>query len=149
MGATCCTTNNLSPKTDIDVQNRSRTIPSAQGVATDSSGSSSSSDNDIPMPNMDNCRIKSIAYPICFECGNDLTQKSDPLNAYQGVGIVCDICGFSKEHVLNANDQQILDKIPLFYYSCLQCNSVDMCSKCYERKFKECVGNVVPVSKVQ
>lgn len=91
-------------------------------------------------------RIQSITYPICFECGNDLTQKSDPLNAYQGVGIVCDMCGFSKEKVMKEKDKQILDKIPLFYYTCMGCHSVDICYRCYERQYNQCTVCKIPMT---
>eukprot|EP01084_Bolivina_argentea_P084440 152699_1 len=76
------------------------------------------------LPNKDKARA-----PQCSDCGGFYHIQSDPHSAYDGVGIVCDICGKNKDE----NPELLLED---HYYKCESCKNVDICSKCYKDEKK-------------
>jgi len=60
----------------------------------------------------------------CYECGSALTRMLDPVNANEGIGIVCDGCCRSKDE-LDPNQ---------FYYHCTSCESVNLCIICIAKR---------------
>eukprot|EP01084_Bolivina_argentea_P106788 191012_1 len=65
--------------------------------------------------------------PKCFDCGGFYHIQNDPLNAYDGVGIVCELCGENRDE----NPEMLLQE---YYYKCEDCENVDICTKCYEKE---------------
>ena len=65
--------------------------------------------------------------PLCINCNGFYHIQSDPINAYNGIGIICDICGKNK----NDNPQILLDQ---YYYQCESCKNIDICSNCYKNE---------------
>jgi len=62
--------------------------------------------------------------PRCFDCGAFYHVQSDPVTAYDGVGIFCELCGKNRED----NPELLLDA---HYYKCEGCENIDICSQCY------------------
>ena len=65
--------------------------------------------------------------PLCINCNGYYHIQSDPINAYDGIGIICDICGKNKD-----DDPQLL--LEEYYYKCASCNNIDICTKCYKNE---------------
>merc|ERR1711933_84184 len=65
--------------------------------------------------------------PKCAECNTYFHIQGSPINAYNGIGIVCDICGKNR----NDNPEMLLED---HYYKCENCEGVDICSKCYKKE---------------
>lgn len=72
--------------------------------------------------------------PQCHECGGFYHIQNDPLNAYEGVGIICELCGKNRQD----NPEMVLEA---HYYQCATCMSVDICSQCYLREKQELGGH--------
>merc|ERR1711971_224365 len=62
--------------------------------------------------------------PVCVSCGGRYHIQNDPMNAYNGVGIFCELCGKNRED----NPEMLLET---HYYQCESCQMVDICSHCY------------------
>ena len=65
--------------------------------------------------------------PQCFDCGGFYHIQADPINAYDGVGIICELCGKNRQD----NPELLLEE---HYYKCEDCENVDICSKCYHNE---------------
>eukprot|EP01084_Bolivina_argentea_P262504 443930_1 len=76
----------------------------------------------IILPEKDKSRT-----PLCVDCNGFYHIQSDPISAYQGVGIICELCGKNRTD----NPELLLEN---HYYKCEQCENVDICSKCYEKE---------------
>eukprot|EP00484_Ammonia_sp_Unknown_P026015 CAMPEP_0197053002 /NCGR_PEP_ID=MMETSP1384-20130603/27371_1 /TAXON_ID=29189 /ORGANISM="Ammonia sp." /LENGTH=544 /DNA_ID=CAMNT_0042485831 /DNA_START=29 /DNA_END=1663 /DNA_ORIENTATION=- len=68
--------------------------------------------------------------PKCAECNTYYHIQSDPVNAYNGVGITCDVCGKNRE----TNPELLLEE---HYYKCESCQNTDICSACYKQEMKK------------
>eukprot|EP01083_Nonionella_stella_P001576 4547_1 len=68
--------------------------------------------------------------PKCSECNTYFHIQSDPINAYDGTGIVCGICHKNRTN----NPELILDD---HYYKCENCEAFDICSACYKNEKKK------------
>merc|ERR1712129_294553 len=67
--------------------------------------------------------------PRCGICSTYYHIQSAPVSAYDGVGIVCDICGKNKMD----NPEMIMEN---YYYKCEGCENSDICSPCYIKERK-------------
>merc|ERR1712228_495231 len=65
----------------------------------------------------------------CGICNTYYHIQSDPISAYDGVGIVCDICGKNRE----CNPEMLMEE---HYYKCEGCENSDVCSPCYQKERK-------------
>lgn len=65
--------------------------------------------------------------PRCFDCEGFYHIQSDPINAYDGVGIICELCGKNRQD----NPELLLEE---HYYKCEDCENVDICTKCYHNE---------------
>merc|ERR1712087_561647 len=71
--------------------------------------------------------------PVCTECGGQYHVQSDPVQAYDGVGMICMLCGKSR----NTHPDLLLDS---HYYTCIDCGAVDICSACYRSEKQKLLG---------
>lgn len=83
----------------------------------------------IILPEKDKSRT-----PQCFDCGGFYHIQSDPISAYSGVGIVCELCGKNRTD----NPELLLEN---HYYKCEDCENVDICCKCYQKEKEKLIQN--------
>merc|ERR1712129_54717 len=81
-----------------------------------------SSSRMIKLPGKDKSKC-----PRCPECNNFYHIQSDPITAYEGVGIVCDLCGKNRYD----NPELVMDA---HFYKCERCESMDICMACYRKE---------------
>jgi len=60
----------------------------------------------------------------CYECGAHLVRMLDPVNANEGIGIVCGGCNRARDDMEPSE----------FYYHCATCESLDLCITCVARR---------------
>ena len=81
----------------------------------------------IKLPEKD--KLKS---PRCPECKHFYHIQSDPISAYNGVGIVCDLCGKNRYD----NPELVMDA---HFYKCERCESMDICVACYNEEKRKII----------